>query len=242
MNHDYIKELNLNDQYVLGKLATQEAEAFENHFIECPECVEQLNITRSFIHDLKGLAVEETLSSDFKRAPQTRRWQLQQLVPLRVWTAIAFCCVLIGVVFAFYAVRRLGRLEAELHQAQEESASISQKYQQGLSTAAESEKQYQEERQQLVQRVDELEKKLNTEGSGNQSAGVGSKTPDVNFPIFVLASVARGSAPAPVEIAVPASSSRFALSIPVEDRREFSSYRVTILDHRGAPVWKQGGF
>ena len=242
MNHDYIKESNLIDQYVLGKLATHEAEAFEDHFIECPECVEQLNVTRSFIHDLKGLAVQETLSSDFRRTPQARRWQLQQLVPVRLLAAIAFGCIIVGVVFAFYAVRRLGRLEAELRQAKEESASINQKYQQGLATVAESEKQYQEDRQQLVQRVDELEKKLNSEGSGNQSSVVGSKAPDVNFPIYVLASVARGSAPAPVEIVLPASSSRFALSIPVEDRREFSSYRVTITDHRGAPVLKQGGF
>jgi hypothetical protein len=242
MNHDYIKESNLIDQYVLGKLATHEAEAFEDHFIECPQCVEQLNITRSFIHDLKGIAVQETLSSDFRRLPQARRRPLQQLVPVRLLAAIAFACVIVGVVFAFYAARRLGRLEAELRQAKEESASINQKYQQGLATAAESEKQYQVDRQQLVQRVDELEKKLNTEGSGNQSSGVGSKAPDVNFPIFVLTSVARGSAPAPVELVLPASSSRFALSLPVEDRREFSSYRVTIMDHRGAPVLKQGGF
>lgn len=48
--------------------------------------------------------------------------------------------------------------------------------------------------------------------------------------------------PTPVEIALPASSSRFALSIPVEDRKNFSAYRVKILDHRGVTVLKQGGY
>src|SRR6185295_18015747 len=105
MNHDYIKEFNLIDQYVLGKLGADEAEKFEDHFIDCPECVEQLNITRNFIHDLKGLAVQETLFSD-RQVSRTKRWRVQQLVPLRFWSAIACACVIVVVGFGFFAVRR----------------------------------------------------------------------------------------------------------------------------------------
>jgi hypothetical protein len=241
MNHDYIKEFNLIDQYVLGKLAADEAEEFEDHFIDCPECVEQLNITRSFIKDLKGLAVQETLLSGNRRAPSTRRWYLQ-LVPLRSWAVIACCCVLVTGVFAFFAIRRLTQTEAELRQAKEDASAIRQQYQRELETAAESEKQHQEARQQLAQRLDELEQKLKTEGATNQSSVGGSGAPEVNFPIYALVSVARGQVPALVEIAPPASSSRFALSIPVEDRRELSAYRVIISDHRGVTVFNQRGF
>lgn len=241
MNHDYIKKFNLIDQYVLGKLAADEAEEFEDHFIDCPECVEQLNITRSFIQDLKGLAVQETLISENRRAPVTRPWTLQ-FVPLRSWAVVACCCVLVVGVFAFFAIRRLTRMEAELRQAKEDASAIRQQYQLGLETAAESEKQHQEARQQLAQRLDELEQKLKTEGASNQTSVRGSEAPEVNFPIFALVSLARGQAPAPVEIAPPASSSRFALSIPVEDRKDFRAYRVKILDHRGVTVLNQGGF
>ena len=115
----------------------------------------------------------------------------------------------------FSAVRRLTRLEAELRQAQEETSAISQQYQQGLNTAAASEKEHQEARQQLAQRLEELENKLKTEGAANQSVR-SSDAPEVNFPIYALVSVG-GQAPAPVEITLSASSSRFALSIPVED-------------------------
>jgi anti-sigma factor RsiW len=125
MNHDYIIESNLIDQYVLGTLAADQIEEFEAHFVDCPECVDQLNISRSFIHDLKGLAAQETLFSDHTRTPRTRRWQLQQLVPLRFWPAIACGCVIVALGVAFFAVRRLGRLEAELRQAKEDAAAMS---------------------------------------------------------------------------------------------------------------------
>lgn len=241
MNHDFIKKFNLIDQYVLGKLAADEAEEFEDHFIDCPECVEQLNITRSFIQDLKGLAVQETLISENRRAPMPRWWHLQ-LVPLRSWAVIACGCVLVAGVFAFFVIRRFTQMEAELLQAKQDASTIRQQYQRELETAAESEKQHEQARQQLAQRLDELELKLKAEEATNQSSVSGLGAPEVNFPIFSLISVARGQVPAPVEIALPASSSRFALSIPVEDRKNFSAYRVKILDHRDVKVFNQGGF
>jgi hypothetical protein len=241
MDHKYIAQSNVTDQYVLGKLATDEAEAFENHFIDCPECVEQLSITRSLVHDLKGLAVEETLLSGNRRVESRRRWQLQ-LVPLRWAAAIALGCVAVAAVFAFLAVRRQSQLEAKLQQAQNEVTAIRRDYQREMETSAASEKQHDEARQQLARRLEELEERLKTEEAGVQSPVRGSGVPEVNFPIFALVSVARGQAPAPVEIALPSASSRFALSIPVEDRREFSVYRVAIVDQRGVTVFKRSGF
>ena len=241
MKHDYIKEFNLIDQYALGKLAADEAEEFEDHFIDCPECVEQLNIARSFIQDMKGLAIHETLLSGNRPAPMTRRWQFQ-LMPLRSWAVIACCCVLAAGVFAVFAIRRVTQMEAELRQTKEDASAIRQQYERGLETAAESEKQHQQARQQLAQRLDELEQKLKTEGATNQSSVRGSNAPEANFPIYALISLVRGQVPAPVEIALPASSSRFALSIPVEDRKDFSAYRVKILNHRGVTVLNQGGY
>lgn len=242
MNHDYIKKFNLIDQYVMGKLAADEAEDFENHFVDCAECVEQLNLTRNFIQDLKGMAVQETVFSGNRRASGAERWHFRGLMPVPSWAVVTGCGVVLALVFAVFAVRRLGQLESEVRHTKEEASALNQQYQRELATAAESEKQHQEAREQLAQRVDELEKQLKLEGSDFKASVRGSKAPEVNFPIFALSSVARGSTPGPVDIAVPASSSRFALSIPVEDRRDFSVYRVTIVDQRGRTVWKQSGF
>ena len=245
MNHDYINKFNLIDQYVLGKLTTDQVEEFEAHFVDCPECVDQLNISRSFINDLKGFAVEETLLADQRHTVQTHQWPLQRLMPRRFWLAIAGACVVLAVGLAFFSLRRLGRLDGELRKTKEDAAAISQKYQETLETAAESEKRHREANQDLAQRLDELEKQLKTEGTpnkGQQSLIRGSEAPEINFPIYALVSVARGQVPAPVEIALPATSSRFALSIPVEDRKDFSSYRLMILDQRGVTVFNRSGF
>jgi hypothetical protein len=164
------------------------------------------------------------------------------LVPLRWAAAIALGCVAVAAVFAFLAVRRQSQLEAKLQQAQNEVTAIRRDYQREMETSAASEKQHDEARQQLARRLEELEERLKTEEAGVQSPVRGSGVPEVNFPIFALVSVARGQAPAPVEIALPSASSRFALSIPVEDRREFSVYRVAIVDQRGVTVFKRSGF
>jgi hypothetical protein len=166
-------------------------------------------------------------------------------MPLRFWPAIAGACVIVAVGLGFFAVRRLVRLEAELRQANADAAASSQKYQRESQTAAASEKRHNETNQELVRRLDELEKKLQTEVAANkreQYSVRGSGAPEANFPIFALVSAVRGQVPAPVEIALPASSSRFALSIPVEDRKDYTAYRVKILDHRGATVLNRGGF
>jgi hypothetical protein len=242
MNHDYIKEFNLIDQYLLGKLAVDEAEEFENHFIDCSECAEELNVARSFIQDLKGLVVEETLLSGNRLTPTTRWWHFQQLVPVRSWAvAIACCGIIVAGLFAFFAYRRVGQLEAQLRQAQEDASVIREQYQRGLETAAASEKQHQQDKQELGQRLDELSQQLKTGGKINEPSGRQSVAAEVNFPIYALVSVARTQA-APVEIAPPASSSRFALSIPVEDRADFSVYRVTIVNQQGTTVWQRSGF
>jgi len=240
MNHDYIKKFHLVDQYLLGKLTTDEAEEFEDHFIDCAECAEQLSITRSFIDDLKGLAVQEALSSSARPAPALRRWHFPQLLPLPSWAIVACCFVLVAGVFAFLTLRRLSRMEAELRQAKEDASVIRQQYQRELETAAASERQLQEAKQQLALRLDELESKLKTESTDQPVRG--SEAPEVNFPIYALVSVVRGQVPTPVEIVLPVSSSSFALSIPVEDRREFTVYRVKILNQQGTEVWKQSGF
>jgi len=241
MNHEYINQFNVIDHYVLGHLTASEAEEFEDHFIDCPTCVDQLNTTRSLVQDLKGLAVQETLVLGREKAPSTRGRSLKRLVPNRLSMAVAFGCIVVAGVLSFVALRRITQLEAELRQTREAASTVRQEYQLSLATAAESERQQQEARQQLAQRVDELERKLKDD-ERDQSSVRGLGTSEVNFPIFALVSVPRGQVPAPTEIVLPTSSPRFAFSIPVEDTRDFSVYRVTIVDQRGRTVWKLSGF
>jgi hypothetical protein len=241
MNHEYINEFNVIDQYALGHLTANEAEEFEDHYIDCPTCVEQLSATKNLVQDLKGLAVQETLMLERGMVSARSGWSLQALIPNRLLAAVAFGCIVVAGVLTFVAFRRFTQLEAELRQTQQAALTIRQEYQSSLAAKAETERQQQEAKQQLAQRVDELERKFQEDGR-NQSSLPGSVTADVNFPIFALAAVVRGQAPPPTGISLPASSPRFALSIPVEDPRDFSVYRIAIVDQKGRTVWQRSGF
>lgn len=241
MNHEYINKFNVIDQYVLGHLTANEAEEFEDHFVDCPACVEQLNATKDLVHDLKGLAVQETLVSEREKVSASSGWSLKGLVPNRLSAALAFGCIVVAGVLTFVAFRRFNQLEEELRQTQQAASITRQEYQASLAATAETERQQQEAKQQLAQRVDELERRLEEEGRSQPSVP-GSRTADVNFPIFALVSAVRGQAPPTTEIVLPASSPRFALSIPVEDTRDFSVYRVAIVDQKGRTVWQRSGF
>lgn len=242
MDHEYINKLNLVDQYLLGKLATDEAEEFEAHFVDCAECVEQLNISRNFIHDLKRFAAQETLRSTDARSTSRRRGFLGQLTPFRVATALTL--VIVGV-FGFIGVRRLIRLETEVRQAKQETSDLTARYQRELGTATEAEAKSQRDKQELSQRVSELEKKL-----GEVNAPPGQVTPpdqgpdagEVNFPIVALVSVSRGQPANAVNVVLSDSTPKFALSVPIEDPRDFSTYRVKIVNGRGATIWNRSGF
>jgi hypothetical protein len=148
-------------------------------------------------------------------------------------------------VFGFLGVRRLIHLEAEVLQARQDASAVSQQYRRELETAAESEEKNHSVKQELSQRIADLEKALKPLKASDIRVPLpvhDREPPEVNFPIFALVAVSRGQGPAPVSIDLPISSPRFAISVPIEDRRDFASYRVTIVNSDREVVWKRAGF
>jgi hypothetical protein len=58
MDHSYIEGAGLIDRYVRGRMPVDERVAFEEHFLDCQECLEQLEMARSFMEGLKITATE----------------------------------------------------------------------------------------------------------------------------------------------------------------------------------------
>src|SRR5579872_3486150 len=59
MDHAYIEENGLVESYHRGLLDPEEEARFEEHFAECPQCVEQLELARGFQRGLKAMAAED---------------------------------------------------------------------------------------------------------------------------------------------------------------------------------------
>src|SRR3954454_21679209 len=59
MDHTYIENNSLVERYHQGLLPPEEEARFEEHFVGCPECTEQLELARGFQRGLKAMAAED---------------------------------------------------------------------------------------------------------------------------------------------------------------------------------------
>lgn len=58
-DHDEIEVSNVIERYLMGKLTVQEADAFEDHFLDCEECLERLELSRMLYQGMQEVAAEE---------------------------------------------------------------------------------------------------------------------------------------------------------------------------------------
>src|SRR3954453_10617906 len=59
MDHTYIENSGLVERYHRGLLPPDEEAEFEEHFVECPQCTEQLELARGLQRGLKTMAAED---------------------------------------------------------------------------------------------------------------------------------------------------------------------------------------
>jgi anti-sigma factor RsiW len=72
MEHSDIQERCLIDRYVQGHLPDAEREAFEEHFVDCPSCLAQLETARALSEGMKAMG-----SAPLPAAPvRVRNWRL----------------------------------------------------------------------------------------------------------------------------------------------------------------------
>jgi anti-sigma factor RsiW len=58
MEHSFIEEHNQIDRYVRGSMPVAERTAFEEHFLDCPDCLQHLEVDRSLREAIR-MAVAE---------------------------------------------------------------------------------------------------------------------------------------------------------------------------------------
>lgn len=59
MDHLRIEDENLVERYLMGQLTAEEAADFEAHYVDCPECLEKLELGGILHRGLKEVAAEE---------------------------------------------------------------------------------------------------------------------------------------------------------------------------------------
>jgi hypothetical protein len=220
MDHSYIEANNIVARYEMGKLSPAECAGFEEHFVDCPQCQEQLATT-----------------ADFRQALQTANRhaaQVQERQTLAVWAprsvvqwAVAGC-VAVAVSVAvplFFLVQHVHRVEGELAQAK--------------AGANDWQHRYESERQA----ADALEKRLQqTPGQTETPAGPGDDKLPILASVFTLNRVrgADSGNSEPVNWVVISRQPQWIVLSLDRDREEtYKQYRVTLTASSGRALWNK---
>jgi hypothetical protein len=113
MEHAQIEEHNIIDRYVRGTMPVDLRADFEEHFLDCPECLEQLKLASALRDGLRLSAAELAASA----SPQSdvsfiARWRSS--FDWRWAVAIAAACLVLASMPTLVLLRQLGSVTNEL--------------------------------------------------------------------------------------------------------------------------------
>jgi hypothetical protein len=238
MDHELINQSNLIDEYLMGHLPEEESAQFEEHFVDCPECIARLQMTGSFLQDLRFALSEQ----ERQPAPPPKKFSprhiLRSFLPASaVWTTVSLLIAL-AIIAAFAGIYAL-RSQTEAKEAKSLSEQWKQRYEDEHRSAIAAESSHREKESHQEERLRALEAKIREEETqrAKMAAELDRQTrPQGNLFTFELIA-ARGGNPAASEpvnrVELPRPSASIAFSISLEDEQRFESYRVKIFDdHR----------
>lgn len=100
MDHKYIEDNHVAQSYLMGKLSPEEKERFEQHYLECDECLDQLRLAECLHRGLKAVAVEEMVARAAGSAVAVSWWHR-----LGRWGRMSLAVLVLVVVVVPFATR-----------------------------------------------------------------------------------------------------------------------------------------
>jgi len=231
MDHDYINEHGVVSLYVAGKLSPEERAGFEEHFVDCQQCLEQIEVTAELREGLRQVAKEDAGRPGVARADIAGLGVAPQHAPaLRAgagsWNQrglLAYAMVVVvGLAAIFFVDARYRR--SEVAEARRASDDWQRRY-------AEERQARENLQRQQVQAADNAGKQ-----NGDQGPMVASLQPAPLFFLNVTRGTDEGSAPAN-RVAVSPAAPLIALSLEFEKDPAFQSYRARLSDGQGRVLW-----
>jgi hypothetical protein len=209
MDHTYIAEQDVAGRYISGALPSDERARFEEHFIDCPRCLDALEEINRFQQALRTVAAEHA-------APATAG----SVRPSRGWThwTVRVAGVAAAVVIAAGGVDLL-RTRRELARVSAVSADLERRYLDSENAARGL--------SDRIRSLEHVEPRAERPGTDGESAA----------PVFPLTTVRGDSAAPPNRIIRSSKPQWIVLLVELADARPFSRYRATLRTAGGRDVW-----
>src|SRR5262245_34209867 len=248
MEHSYIEDHHIADRYLSGKLLIEERVRFEEHFVDCPECLERLQTIDDFRAGLRTVAVEEATRLraylSVGRAGVLARIAL--LVRRRQGPLLAVAILLIAPPMALLISEWMSA-RRELAQAIQESSEWRRKYEESERAARDLAKEMQTRERESSLQLERLAAQFGRTWNSHDSAPRPSHKAaerQSKTPVFAL-SVVRGGGADPSQpvnrITLPPQSKSIILLLQLEPDPDLHSYRVAISTTDGRSIWTTDG-
>jgi hypothetical protein len=240
MEHRYIEEYNIIDRYLLRKLSDEDLVRFEEHFLDCRQCLEQMEMTERLRAWLRKATAEEVLRSqaDIQGRPFTRvarRTRVRQIAYLSGIVLLILLPVLWLALKWKGARHDLAHANETISEWQHRSAEKEQSLMREMQAR---ERQWLAQRDQLVVQIEnERKEHRRLAPEINKLADLGSV-----LPIFVL-SPARSGAPGLAQpsnrIILSSPSESIILMLEFEPDLDIQSYQATLLTAHNRRIWRE---
>jgi len=243
MDHPFIEEHNIPYLYLLGKLPAEEQEHFEEHFIVCPECLNRLETTESFIGGLKTVATEDILRLHAYVQAGILAW-LARLSRKRQAMLLSITVLLLLALPAALFIAEMKRVPDELDQAKSAFMDTQRQVEEKQQTVQKLEKELQETRLKSAEQIQHLETELERERQERARLADGANRPERLHSIVTVFSLfktrsADPTQPSPKnEIVISRPSQLIVLSPEFDPDPDIQTYRGVITTDDNRPIWR----
>ncbi|HXU30697.1 MAG TPA: zf-HC2 domain-containing protein [Thermoanaerobaculia bacterium] len=232
MTHADIEERQIIDLYVMGKLPPEEAESFEDHYLDCPQCLDRLAAAESLERGFKRAARQDVARATVGRQLAALAW-LGRLGRSRQM-AVLLSCLLIAVgVPALLSFREIGARDRELAIARSALEREHEKTSAGNRAASDAEalrgqlaasrRDLDRERQKRTAVAEQLEQ---------------ARRPQGNVPFLFLNAERGGASREPTfRLRMPKQGGWIVLALEI-DPPYVASYGAILRDARGRELWR----
>jgi hypothetical protein len=185
MDHSHAEEHDLAESYLAGRLSESERDAFEAHYFDCETCMERLETAEGFREGMLQVAAEDLALVSVARA-RTGLLAALAALSLRHRLALAGALLLLAALPVFWLAGRNRGLERQLAE---------------VSAGADRQRAALEARLQAMEQAgagdrrrlaEALEQERQARAAAERTEREAARHPEVNVPLFVLASVRSG--------------------------------------------------
>jgi hypothetical protein len=230
MDHHYIEGHNILDRYLQETLSATERTQFEEHFIDCPECLDRLEMTEDFRAALRTVAAEEAATPRVHARPGVRAWLMGLTAGRQAALAAAAILLLVVLPSALWVVAT-GQAQRQVDLARVSAADWQRRYEESQQAARNAEKEMQAKEQKLSEQRAEIERERERQTRVAEEGSWQARL-ETAAPIFDLNTVRSGGAgrSAPTtRISIPRSARWVVLKVEVDPDPQLQSYRATLL-------------